>query len=108
MPSSPVSRRRVGSATSPPTTPNSMASDRAGACADAAVSLSPENEPGVVMLLVPSVTDINGAGGVAARWREYARELERGGYAVELWTVDPECKNSHSAYCTTRKNVKHP
>ena len=90
MPSSPVSRRRVGSATSPPTTPNSMASDRAGACADAAASLFPENEPepGVVMLLVPSVTDINGAGGVAARWREYARELERGGYAVELWTVD--------------------
>ena len=94
VPSSPVSRRRVGSATSPPTTPNSMASDRAGACADAAVSLSPENEPGVVMLLVPSVTDINGAGGVAARWREYARELERGGYAVELWTVDSQDPNT--------------
>ena len=96
VPSSPVSRRRVGSATSPPTTPNSMASDRAGACADAAASLFPENEPepGVVMLLVPSVTDINGAGGVAARWREYARELERGGYAVELWTVDSQDPNT--------------
>jgi len=94
VPSSPVSRRRVGSATSPPTTPNSMASDRAGACADAAASLSPENEPGVVMLLVPSVTDINGAGGVAARWREYARELESGGYAVELWTVDSQDPNT--------------
>ena len=94
VPSSPVSRRRVGSATSSPTTPNSMASDRAGACADAAASLSPENEPGVVMLLVPSVTDINGAGGVAARWREYARELERGGYAVELWTVDSQDPNT--------------
>ena len=96
VPSSPVSRRRVGSATSPPTTPNSMASDRAGASADAAASLFPENEPepGVVMLLVPSVTDINGAGGVAARWREYARELERGGYAVELWTVDSQDPNT--------------
>ena len=85
VPSSPVSQRRVGSATSPPTTPNSMASDRAGAFASSA---PPGDESGVVMLLVPSVTDINGAGGVAARWREYASELERGGHAVELWTVD--------------------
>ena len=43
---------------------------------------------GVLLLLVPSVTDINGAGGVAARWREYTRELERDGWRVELWTVD--------------------
>jgi len=86
VPSSPVSPRRVGSATSPPTTPNSMASDRAGAFASSAPTSC--DESGVVMLLVPSVTDINGAGGVAARWREYARELERGGHKVELWTVD--------------------
>ena len=90
MPSSPASRRRVGSATSLPTTPDAMASDRAGAFAEA----NPADASGVVMLLVPSVMDINGAGGVAARWREYARELERGGYAVELWTVDSEDPNT--------------
>ena len=67
-----------------------MASDRAGAFAEA----NPADASGVVMLLVPSVMDINGAGGVAARWREYARELERGGYAVELWTVDSEDPNT--------------
>ena len=38
--------------------------------------------------MVPSTTDINGAGGVAARWREYSLELERDGWCVELWTVD--------------------
>jgi hypothetical protein len=31
---------------------------------------------GVLLLMMPSVTDINGAGGVAARWQEYKRELE--------------------------------
>ena len=88
VPSSPVSRRRVGSAASPPATPDAKASDRTGAFADA--DPADDASSGVVMLLVPSVTDINGAGGVAARWREYARELERGGYSVELWTVDSE------------------
>ena len=45
-------------------------------------------DKGVLLLLLPSVTDINGAGGVAARWKEYTRELEREGWTVELWTVD--------------------
>ena len=40
--------------------------------------------------MMPSVTDINGAGGVAARWKEYKRELQSEGWEVELWTVDSE------------------
>lgn len=47
----------------------------------------PESK-GVLLLMMPSVTDINGAGGVAARWKEYARELAHEGWTVELWTVD--------------------
>jgi hypothetical protein len=43
---------------------------------------------GVLLLMMPSVTDINGAGGVAARWKEYTNELEIEGWQVELWTVD--------------------
>ncbi len=49
---------------------------------------SSSSQGGIILLLVPSTTDINGAGGVAARWREYAVELEHAGWQVELWTVD--------------------
>ncbi|KAK3268678.1 hypothetical protein CYMTET_22829 [Cymbomonas tetramitiformis] len=41
-----------------------------------------------VLLVVPSVTDCNGAGGVATRWNGYSKELEAAGWTVELCTVD--------------------
>ena len=40
--------------------------------------------------MMPSITDVNGAGGVAARWHEYTLELTNEGWTVELWTVDAE------------------
>ena len=40
------------------------------------------------LIAVPSITDVVGAGGVAPRWRGYARELEASGWVVDLWTVD--------------------
>ena len=47
-------------------------------------------DKGTLLLMMPSITDVNGAGGVAARWHEYTRELTNEGWTVELWTVDAE------------------
>ena len=71
----------------------------AAAVATATTGSAPQNDDstianagvggkGILLLMMPSVTDINGAGGVAARWAEYKRELETEGWTVELWTVD--------------------
>ena len=67
-----------------------MASRRTRGGGGADPSSSPLTSRGVLLLMMPSVTDINGAGGVAARWKEYKRELQSEGWEVELWTVDSE------------------
>lgn len=71
-----------------------MAPRTRATAASAAAGRSSQHPPrvaaskGVLLLMMPSVTDINGAGGVAARWREYHRELRSEGWDIELWTVD--------------------
>ena len=60
----------------------------ADAADGASSSLSRITDKGTLLLMMPSTTDVNGAGGVAARWHEYMRELVDEGWDVELWTVD--------------------
>jgi len=43
---------------------------------------------GRVVICVPSLRDVTGAGGVAPRWRLYVSELENDGYECEVWCVD--------------------
>jgi len=43
---------------------------------------------GRVLLIVPSIVNVSGAGGVAARWNMYSSELSENGWDVELWTID--------------------
>ena len=40
-----------------------------------------------VVVCVPSLSDVNGAGGVAPRWKLYIGELRKAGYVPEIWTV---------------------
>jgi len=41
-----------------------------------------------VLVIVPSVTSVRGAGGVAIRWGEYVQEMKQNGWFVNVWTVD--------------------
>ena len=52
-----------------------------------------EESKGTVLVLVPSITSVFGAGGVASRWNTYVQELSNNGWNVELWSVD-----SHDEY----------
>jgi len=48
------------------------------------------SDAGVVLCVLPSVKDCNGAGGVAMRWKEYTAELQQSGFTTEIWSIDAD------------------